>query len=64
MVKQIKQLNLQKAKKLHKLKMKMKKQKTKIMDLYGDNNHLGVKLTHPRQIFYFGMMRKEFFTLG
>jgi hypothetical protein len=42
----------------------MKKQKTKIMDLYGDNNHLGVKLTHPRPIFYFGMMRKEFFTLG
>jgi hypothetical protein len=42
----------------------MKKQKTKIMDLYGDNNLLGVRLMHHKQILYFGMMRKEFFILG
>jgi len=42
----------------------MKKLKTIIMDLFGNNNLHGVRLMPLKQIFYFGMMRKEFFILG
>jgi hypothetical protein len=41
----------------------MKKLKIRIMVLFGNNNLHGGRLTPHKQIFYFGMMRKEFFIL-